>query len=296
MLTTPEHQPQDFNEDPLLQVFDYLYTFIIERNNLLFIPDGSQEIDKAVLALLTTLLLESEKHNTPINGHVYLEQGHFVLDPEGNITSFSITIPNVLGYPTIRLAQRSFSSLLTETTTNNWEGLLAVIQGKFSFQTVTALTLRALNCHEVPSICSVSKLLNSAQVHITCLFVIQDLAVDPNPPTYHKNIRKDAALLHKLHKLILEHLDRPLPSIPQLAKTLGSNSFTLKDGFKHYFNTGIYQFYTQERLAKAKLMLLETDLPLSSIAEACGFSSASTFSKAFKKKYGMTPLPFKKVQ
>jgi AraC family transcriptional regulator len=43
------------------------------------------------------------------------------------------------------------------------------------------------------------------------------------------------------------------------------------------------------RMAQAKAQLLNTELPLTTIAMACGFSSASHFSNRFRAVFGMTP-------
>lgn len=268
-------------------------------------PDAQLQMYQAVQALLTRLLeteQESSKDsnnpnaNIPIEGQRHLEQTHLLLDAVGCIESFSMSVPDTLGYPTVRLARQPFSTLLDEASGSSWEGLLAALQGRISIHTVTALTLLSLQRQPVLAICTVSKLLNSDRLHVSCLLAIRHLPPGMASRGPQGAARNDAALLRELHGLILRQLDRPLPTVAQLARQLGTNTFALKDGFKHYFNTGIYQFYNQERLARAKAMLLETGLSLPEIAEACGFGSAATFSKAFKKKYGIAPLPFRKLQ
>jgi len=296
-----EQPPQDSHDDPLLRVFELLYAKKAVRRTSTLTTDELKERDEALLLHLSSLLKEPDQAlinlgDRKTNEQRYLEHGYFLLDLDGAIKSFSISIPYTLGYPTIRLAERQFCSLLAEKSSDTWNGLLAGLKGRICFHTVIAVTLRSIDQQPVQALCTVSKLLNSQQLQVSCLFVKQQPSVDGAHLLHPKNLRNDAALLQRLHDLVLQHLDRPLPSIAQLAKHLGTNTFTLKNGFKHYFNMGIYQFYTQERLAKAKVMLLETDFSLSTIAESCGFGSTATFSKAFKKKYGTTPLPFKKAR
>ena len=43
------------------------------------------------------------------------------------------------------------------------------------------------------------------------------------------------------------------------------------------------------RLARARLLLLQTELPVLEVALACGFVSASHFSKCYRDVYGCTP-------
>lgn len=296
-----EHPPNDSNQDPLLRVFDYLYAQTADRPVTTITHNRRRQMEEAMTALLASLPLlnpESSKSggvDSDPAGQRHLEQAYLVLSPEGMIKSFSMSIPYTLGYPTIRLVGRPFSTLLTNASANSWEGLLALVEGQISYHTTISLTLLSLHSYPVPAVCTITKMLNSGQLYVSCLFVLEHASAEATTFPKYGDSRNDAQLMQKLHGLILQHLDRPLPTIPQLAKLLGTNTFTLKDGFKHYFNMGIYQCYTNERLSKAKLLLLETNLSLTAIAEQCGFGSSSTFSKAFKKKYGTTPLPFKKV-
>ncbi|MGU3412471.1 helix-turn-helix domain-containing protein [Enterobacteriaceae bacterium C34A] len=50
-----------------------------------------------------------------------------------------------------------------------------------------------------------------------------------------------------------------------------------------------HQYVMQRRMARAQDLVRHTSLPLTDIALACGFSSASHFSNRFKSALGMTP-------
>ncbi|HEX8014403.1 MAG TPA: AraC family transcriptional regulator, partial [Flavobacterium sp.] len=84
-------------------------------------------------------------------------------------------------------------------------------------------------------------------------------------------------------------LTEPLPSIKELARQFGTNDFKLKDGFRHFFHTSIYKFYTEQRLKRAYLMIEQTDIPLKNISFMNGFNSYPNFSKSFKKQFGFSP-------
>ncbi|ESX48476.1 hypothetical protein X758_29915 [Mesorhizobium sp. LSHC416B00] len=60
--------------------------------------------------------------------------------------------------------------------------------------------------------------------------------------------------------------------------------------FEAEFGVSPGKFYTALRLQKAQSLLLNSAFPLSDIAVACGYSSASWFGKAYKSFYGITPL------
>ena len=56
------------------------------------------------------------------------------------------------------------------------------------------------------------------------------------------------------------------------------------------FNT----FLRQERVRKAKELLLTTELRIYEISEECGFSNANYFSYVFKQETGEKPLDYQK--
>lgn len=49
------------------------------------------------------------------------------------------------------------------------------------------------------------------------------------------------------------------------------------------------RYYLELRLERAHLLLLTSSLPVIEIAVACGFSTASHFSRTYRERYGVTP-------
>ncbi|MNT66549.1 Exoenzyme S synthesis regulatory protein ExsA [compost metagenome] len=49
------------------------------------------------------------------------------------------------------------------------------------------------------------------------------------------------------------------------------------------------RYYLQMRLERAHLLLVNSSLPIFEVAVACGFSSASHFSRTYRETYGCTP-------
>lgn len=105
----------------------------------------------------------------------------------------------------------------------------------------------------------------------------------------HHPRRSDVRLVQKVYDYILGHLDEPLPTVKELSRMFGTNEFKLKEGFRHFLHTSIYQFYTDERLKRAYFMIEQSDIPLKSIAQQNGFNSYPNFSKSFKKRFGFSP-------
>jgi len=103
------------------------------------------------------------------------------------------------------------------------------------------------------------------------------------------------ALVQKVQAYILNHLEERLPTAEVLSKMFSSNAFALKEGFRTVLHTSIYQYYNDERLKKAHLLIEQTAVPLKEIAFICGFNAYTNFYKAFKKKYNYTPIDVTRI-
>ncbi len=55
-----------------------------------------------------------------------------------------------------------------------------------------------------------------------------------------------------------------------------------------------YHYLTECKISAAKQFLINTDLSVFMIASNCGFSSCSSFIRAFKSKTGLSPLSYRK--
>ena len=59
--------------------------------------------------------------------------------------------------------------------------------------------------------------------------------------------------------------------------------------FAKYLRTTPARYYLDLRLARARMLLLETTRPILDVAVACGFASASHFSRCYRTLYGQRP-------
>ncbi|MEP7208052.1 MAG: GlxA family transcriptional regulator [Casimicrobiaceae bacterium] len=59
--------------------------------------------------------------------------------------------------------------------------------------------------------------------------------------------------------------------------------------FAKYLRTTPAKYYLDLRLARARLLLLDTTHPILDVAVACGFASASHFSRCYRALYGRRP-------
>lgn len=85
-----------------------------------------------------------------------------------------------------------------------------------------------------------------------------------------------------------KHLEEPL-SQTELASMAHLSTRQLERLFRKYLNTTPTRYYLNLRLARARHLLRQTSMSILSVALACGFVSASHFSKCYRESYGRTP-------
>ena len=88
--------------------------------------------------------------------------------------------------------------------------------------------------------------------------------------------------------LMEKHLEEPL-SRAELARMAGLSTRQLERLFRKYLYRSPARYYLELRLNKARLLLLQTNMSVIDVALACGFVSASHFSKCYRDFFGRTP-------
>lgn len=78
----------------------------------------------------------------------------------------------------------------------------------------------------------------------------------------------------------------------ELAKQAGISEVYLRKLFSAHYNTTPKQYILDVRIQKAKQLLIDTPYKITTVAEACGFSSPYHFCRAFKERTGLTPTQF----
>ncbi|KYC37836.1 hypothetical protein WA1_04830 [Scytonema hofmannii PCC 7110] len=96
------------------------------------------------------------------------------------------------------------------------------------------------------------------------------------------------AQLQQAIDYIHTYLNRDL-SLAELASVVNISPTYFASLFKQAMGISPHQYVIQQRVEKAKVMLLKTDLAIADIALQVGFSSQSHLTQQFKRLTGMTP-------
>jgi AraC family transcriptional regulator, transcriptional activator of the genes for pyochelin and ferripyochelin receptors len=78
-------------------------------------------------------------------------------------------------------------------------------------------------------------------------------------------------------------------TLKSICLKFGVNEFALKNRFKEYFNTTVFDFILSRRLEHARDLLQNTDQTIQEVSTRVGYKYPNHFSTAFKNKFGITP-------
>ncbi|WP_418514821.1 helix-turn-helix domain-containing protein [Delftia sp. PS-11] len=97
-----------------------------------------------------------------------------------------------------------------------------------------------------------------------------------------------AKQLKRVQSLVLENMEQPL-SIAVLAAEARLSAYHFARSFKATCGLTPHQFVLQQRMKRARKLLLESSDSIAEIAMRVGFGSAPHFSQTFGKYWGITP-------
>jgi transcriptional regulator GlxA family with amidase domain len=97
-----------------------------------------------------------------------------------------------------------------------------------------------------------------------------------------------SARLAEALALMQANLGEPLPT-EEIARLVGVSRRQLERLFRQRLDELPSRYYTELRLARARRLLQQTSQSILQVGLACGFSSGSHFSNAYRGRFGHTP-------
>lgn len=105
----------------------------------------------------------------------------------------------------------------------------------------------------------------------------------------------DLEQLYQAKEILLNNIVHP-PSLPELARQVNLNERKLKAGFRQVFDTTVFGYLTQQRMARACELLTQERVSVAGVAAAVGYASVAAFSNAFRRQLGLSPKQYQITQ
>tara|TARA_B100000287_G_C20527370_1_gene739430 strand:+ start:91 stop:957 length:867 start_codon:yes stop_codon:yes gene_type:complete len=91
--------------------------------------------------------------------------------------------------------------------------------------------------------------------------------------------------------IVLQRFYDP-PTLSELSLSTNLSLRKLKQGFKEIYGKPVYQYLLDYKMELAKKFLIEGELNVNEVSLKLGYSAASHFISAFKKRFGVTPKSY----
>ena len=99
---------------------------------------------------------------------------------------------------------------------------------------------------------------------------------------------RDLNRIYEARDYLAQHYNKP-PSIPELARLVGTNQTKLKAGFRQATRLTIYDFVLKCRMERAAELLVPGGFSIREVAYRVGYQYPANFTYAFKKYHGRLP-------
>lgn len=103
--------------------------------------------------------------------------------------------------------------------------------------------------------------------------------------------KKDVERLEEA-KMIIEANYSEALTIPELARQVGLNRRKLTEGFREVNGSTVHDYIIEQRMAAAERLMSDGEA-INEVAFRVGYSSHNSFSRAFKKYFGIPPGAYK---
>ncbi|WP_373549461.1 ATP-binding protein [Haliscomenobacter sp.] len=107
--------------------------------------------------------------------------------------------------------------------------------------------------------------------------------------------KREDVFVQKIRECIEANLSDHTFSIEQLCKAIHLSQRQLQRKLEALTGFSPNQFIRQIRLNQAKILLLDPELSVTSVAYDCGFSDPSYFARVFKQEFDRTPLEWREA-
>ena len=187
---------------------------------------------------------------------------------------------------------RSLSCVVARSALDRLFGWAA--QGDACYHLATALRAIALAIAECPFGAAVRETYRAGKAIELLCETMKALTDDALIPVAGESAmsQADSRRLVEARRIIDEQWSEKL-TLDSLARACGLNRAKLTRGFRELYRCTVAEAIAERRLIEASRKLLTTDLPVSSIGYASGYLNNASFSRAFGRRFGVSPSEYR---
>ena len=215
-------------------------------------------------------------------------RGVFEMNANHKVAFVGLSLARYLTQPTLIQQREQLPINLRRSIDNNKRGFFW--QDNLTTPEMNVTLYQILNC---PYQGLTRKIYLESKATELLALSFNDLEKNDTKNTKNYQPKKDEIdRLHYAKEILINNLDQP-PTINSLAKQVGLNEYKLKQGFHFVFDTTVFGYLHDYRMARSRLFLKSGTMNVTEVAKAVGYTNLSHFAAAFRKKYGVNPSVFK---
>lgn len=104
----------------------------------------------------------------------------------------------------------------------------------------------------------------------------------------------NSPMIKRLAAMVEERLHRDI-GLEQMANEAGLSKFHFTTAFSRATGVTPYQYIVGRRLSRAQKLLRNTNVPVTTVALDCGFSSHAHLTSAFTSRFGVSPTIYRRI-
>ncbi len=218
------------------------------------------------------------------NGPLNLHSGDIAIIPPG--------LMHFLSFPKNCTNCKSLAVLITRRNTEHNFDLFKKLSNIISYKNATLISGHPL-CkliEELPG-------KNEEEIYLDIFQIALLLAEISAKLESHKTEEKDTAeydigRLLSIENIIENDFMHNI-TVKEVADRLFMSERQLARIIKKRYNTSLHQILIDRQITAAEKLLMQTEIPITSVAQEVGFGSLSGFYRAFHKKFKITPLEYR---
>jgi AraC-like DNA-binding protein len=101
-------------------------------------------------------------------------------------------------------------------------------------------------------------------------------------------VEKTPKIPSMIKKFVDENYHKNI-KVEEIGKLIGINQNKIRKEFKAQYHITVSDYISELRMLKAKKLIINKDIMIKEIAIECGYEYVQNFTRAFKKKFGVSP-------